>query len=83
MGGCNGLQCAFPSAKGCKGGDGGVGGAGGSGGNGAGGHALIIAYSGADPSVTGLTYEPPQQSQAGLAPAGASMGVATVFLEFP
>ncbi|MBL9022755.1 MAG: hypothetical protein JNL21_11190 [Myxococcales bacterium] len=82
-GGCISLQCSIPGAKACKGGDGGVGGAGGTGGNGAGGHALIIAYSGADPSVSGLTYDPPQQSQAGLAPAGASMGVATVFLEFP
>lgn len=82
-GGCEGLQCGIASAKGCMGGDGGSGGAGGNGGNGAGGHALIIAYTGIDPTVSGLMYDAPQQAQAGLAPPGASMGVATVFLEFP
>lgn len=84
-GGCTGLitLCALPGAGACEGGNGGVGGTGGPGGGGAGGHAVIIAYTGIQNPLDGLTAQPPT-NQAGLGGDGTAIpGVAAIELEFP
>jgi hypothetical protein len=81
-GGCT-LPTGCGTAGGCSGGNGGVGGAGGAGGSGAGGHAIIIAYTGIQSSIDGLSPEIPID-QGGLSGGGiASAGVSEVQFEFP
>lgn len=66
----------------CDGGSGANGGNGGRGGDGAGGHAILIAHTGAAPLTDGLNLIEPEPSQAGAGPGDAPEGVAAVSYEF-
>jgi hypothetical protein len=72
-------SAGFGSA--CSGGMGGVAGRGGDGAEGAGGHAVVIAYTGGEPSLNGLQVTPPNAEQAGKALSGEN-GTAAIALAF-
>jgi len=65
----------------CKGGNGSAGGDGGDAGGGTGGHAILIAYTGATPDLTSVTTVMP--TQAGSGGDAASDGVAALMQQFP
>lgn len=64
-GGLGGAQ-APGTPKGCVGGIGGYGGAGGKGGGGRGGHSIGLAFMGAAPSMSGVTFTKGAEGQGGL-----------------
>lgn len=80
-GGFGGSGAQFQGSVSCGGGDGGDGGDGGAGGSGAGGHSLVIAHSGAAPSLFGLTILVPP-TVAGVGGPGATDGVAAQIQSF-
>ncbi len=65
----------------CSGGMGGSAGRGGDGAEGAGGHAVVVAYVGVEPSLNGLQVTPPDAEQAGDAVSG-EVGTAAIALAF-
>ena len=60
---------------------GGSAGRGGDGAEGAGGHAVVVAYVGVEPSLNGLQVTPPDAEQAGEASSGED-GTAAIALAF-